>query len=254
MVCARFLHNKGYRDGHLRVINALPYRHVLGVHVPDMKRLAEAIVHCGSDSNLPKDVDVLEYFESASHTSLCYEETVVWGLLINLERCSLENRLLRLERYIPVLDNWAVCDTYCAHAKWMKSADKAVLWAFVQSYFLSNREFEVRFAIVASMTYFLNEEYLVKVFNEIDKIHFEDIISSYRYCSKQSESVQSGHVHGIAPYYVRMGVAWLLATSLAKYPEQTRCFVRTCHLPDDVIRLYMRKSRESFRTRNICPI
>ena len=48
-----------------------------------------------------------------------------------------------------------------------------------------------------------------------------------------------------------MGAAWLLATALAKFPEQTRVFVRASQLPDDVIRLYTRKARESFRTRHV---
>ena len=52
--------------------------------------------------------------------------------------------------YVPVLDNWAVCDSYCAHAKWMVRADKAALWAFLERWFDFEREFEVRFAIVVA--------------------------------------------------------------------------------------------------------
>ena len=48
-----------------------------------------------------------------------------------------------------------------------------------------------------------------------------------------------------------MGVAWVLATALAKFPEQTRTFVRSSRLPADVIKLYTRKARESFRTRTM---
>ena len=53
------------------------------------------------------------------------------------------------------------------------------------------------------------------------------------------------------PYYVRMGVAWLLATALAKFPDETRAFVRSSKLPNDVVKLYIRKARESFRTRTV---
>jgi hypothetical protein len=48
-----------------------------------------------------------------------------------------------------------------------------------------------------------------------------------------------------------MAIAWLLATALAKYPELTRTFVRTTSLPEDVLKLYIRKARESFRTREV---
>jgi hypothetical protein len=48
-----------------------------------------------------------------------------------------------------------------------------------------------------------------------------------------------------------MGVAWLLATALAKFPEQTRDFVNSSSLPADVVKLYVRKARESLLTRNV---
>ena len=56
-----------------------------------------------------------------------------------------------LSRYVPMLDNWAVCDSYCAHAKWIARADKATLWAFLERWFDSECEFEVRFAVVVAM-------------------------------------------------------------------------------------------------------
>ncbi|MEE1121480.1 MAG: hypothetical protein UHT92_07345 [Prevotella sp.] len=38
---------------------------------------------------------------------------------------------------------------------------------------------------------------------------------------------------------------------MAKFAEQTRTFVRSSALPADVIKLYVRKARESFRTRMV---
>ena len=98
------------------------------------------------------------------------------------------------------------------------------------------------------MSYFLDEEYLPLIFQCIDSLRFDDIESEY-VCGVR-KSVQ-GVVQGVSPYYVRMGVAWLLATALAKFPDMTRTFVRSSHLPDDVVRLYLRKVRESLRTREV---
>ena len=156
-----------------------------------------------------------------------------------------------LEKYIPILDNWAVCDSFCSDAKWMKQADKEILWQWIEKWFKSNREFEVRFAIVASMSYFINEEWSERVFKKIDRIDFDAIKSEYKTVKSKPQTAQEGTVQGAEPYYVRMGVAWLLATALAKYPERTREFIRTTHLPQNVIKLYIRKARESFKTRNL---
>ena len=259
LVCERFLADARYREGHLRVVNALPERRVMGLHSPEIKQVAKLLSCEGGEVVLPDGVrqncangtEVIRAFEAVPSESLCYEETVVWGYLINLEKCSLDERLAMLGRYVPVLDNWAVCDSYCAHAKWMLRADKEALWAFLQLRFCSEHEFEVRFAVVVAMCYFLGEEWLDKVFERINGLDFGRIKSKYNTIKGKPKVAQQGTVQGAEPYYVRMGVAWLLATALAKFPDATRAFVRSSKLPADVIKLYIRKARESFRTRNV---
>ena len=259
LVCERFLTDARYREGHLRVVNALPERRVLGLHSPEMKQVAkllsreggEIVMLDGSTRKCTNGAEVIRAFEVVSSESLCYEETVIWGFLINLEKCSLDERLAMLGRYVPVLDNWAVCDSYCAHAKWMARADKEALWAFLERWFDSEREFEVRFAVVVAMCYLLNEEWLDKVFERINGLDFGRIKSKYKTVKGKPKVAQQGTVQGAEPYYVRMGVAWLLATALAKFPDQTRAFVRSSNLPEDVVKLYIRKARESLCTRNI---
>ena len=261
LVPDRFSSDARYRDGHLRVINALPCRRVLGLHTPEMKLLAKQLSRGGGEVVIDENSihcangrEVIGCFETVASDTLCYEETVIWGFLINLEKCTLAERLAMLERYVPVLDNWAVCDSYCANAKWMAKADKEALWAFLLPYFRSKHEFEVRFAIVAAMTYFLKEEWLERVFGQIDSLDLDSITSKYRTGKGKPQTAQAGTVQGAEPYYVRMGVAWLLATALAKFPGQTRAFARSTHLPADVIRLYTRKARESLLTRMVEPL
>ena len=259
LVCERFRSDARYREGHLRVVNALPERRVLGLHSPEIKAVAKRLSREGGEVVMPdgthricvNGVEVIRAFETVPSENLCYEETVIWGYLINLEKYSLDERLAKLSRYVPVLDNWAVCDSYCAHAKWMVRADKAVLWAFLERWFDSECEFEVRFAVVVAMCYFLNEEWLNKVFERINSLDFDRIKSKYKSVKGKTKMAQQGTVQGAEPYYVRMGVAWLLATALAKFPDQTRAFVRSSNLPADVVKLYIRKARESFRTRTV---
>ena len=43
LVCERFLHEEKYRQGHIRIINALPGRRILGLHLPEMKQVAKAM-------------------------------------------------------------------------------------------------------------------------------------------------------------------------------------------------------------------
>lgn len=244
LVSDRFLNDARYREGHLRVLNALPSRKVLGLHAPKMKAVARELA--ATDCN-----GYITAFEKEMPQNLCYEETVIWGLLINRCKCPIETRLQMLDKYIPIMDNWAVCDGFCAAAKWALRADKDTMWQWLQRWFSSSREFEVRFAVVFSMCYLLDAFWVETVFARIDKIDFNAIKSEYRSVKGKPETVQEGSVQGAEPYYVRMAVAWLLATALAKHTSLTRLYVAVSHLPDDVVRLYVRKARESFRTRDV---
>ncbi len=246
-ITPRFLTDARYREGHLRVINALPQRKVLGLHSPQMKAVAKELSRQDGEGWIRK-------FELAGSDNenirLCYEEMVIWGYLINMEKCSYEQKFQMLRKYVPVMDNWAVCDSYCAHAKWMKKIPSGKLLEFLKEWAQSNREFEVRFAIVAAMCYLLDTA-LDEVFQIIDNLDYKKIKSEYKTTSKKPQTAQEGTVLGAEPYYVRMGVAWLLASALAKYPDSTRQFISRSSLPQDIIKLYIRKARESFRTRNI---
>ena len=234
LICERFRNEEKYRLGHIRIINALPERKILGLHLPEMKQVAKEL------SRQTDALAMLHAFEQehqADRFRLTYEETLVWGLTINALKCSWEERLVLLKPYIPVLDNWAVCDSFCCNAKWALKIPSQILWEFLLPYFHSNKEFEVRFAIVMSMCYLLKEEWLPIIFEELQRIDLS--------------KVQSEYTNLPSPYYVRMGMAWLLASALAKYPNETRNFVNTSSLTDDVKKLYARKARESFKTKNV---
>ncbi|MBR4923474.1 MAG: hypothetical protein IKY99_07675, partial [Bacteroidaceae bacterium] len=43
LVCERFRNEEKYRLGHIRIINALPERKILGLHLPEMKQVAKEL-------------------------------------------------------------------------------------------------------------------------------------------------------------------------------------------------------------------
>ena len=234
LICERFLNEEKYRQGHIRIINALPGRRILGLHLPEMKQVAKVLA---KQVNALEVLHAFEQEHQKERFGLTYEETLVWGLTINALKCTPEERFSLLASYIPVLDNWAVCDSFCCNAKWAQKLPPQTLWEFLLPYFHSDQEFEVRFSIVMSMCYLMKDEWLSVVFGQLEALDLSKIQSEYT-------SLPS-------PYYVRMGMAWLLATALAKFPDETRAFVNGSTLTDDVKRLYARKARESFRTRDV---
>lgn len=267
-ISPRFASEEKYRLGHIRVINPLPGQEVLGLHIPDMKKIASELAVSENRDKILRDLELA----AADGRPLSHEEKTVWGLMLDNMKVLLEERLERFGKFVPAIDNWAICDTVCGGAKWAKNrtAGKSAaisgkgssrqdthrnakytdndtrrkIWEWLGKYYRSDREFEVRFAIVMSMCHFLEREWLPRIFNAMEALDFDSIRSDYPETA----------VKGASPYYVRMGTAWLLATALAKYPEETRDFVNRSTLPENVIRLYKRKARESFRTRNVPPL
>ncbi len=234
LVPEKFVTNEKFRAWHLNVLNVLPSMRVMGLRVGDMRRVARDLAR---REDVFMRISQFAQLYSKDRRSLCYEEMMVWGMMINAVKCTDEERIQLLEDFVPAIDNWAVCDTYCSDAKWMKKLPKDKLWRLLEPYFDSVREFDVRFAVVIAMWYLLEEKDLEKIFAHLEQINFSAIQSEYNM--------------SLSAYYAKMSVAWLLATALAKHPEQTREFVRKNTLPEDIIRLYVRKARESFRTREV---
>ncbi len=245
LICEKFKTDTHYKEGHLKILNTLPNREVLGMHSPDMKDVAKKLT-------LERGEELISAFERTDHSELCYEEIAVWGFMINFMKCPIERKFEMLERYVPIMDNWGICDSFVSHAKWMKKIPADELFAWLEKWFRSSHEFEVRFAVVVSMSYLLDSK-LDDIFAKLDSLDFDSISSDYNYSRIRPKEIQAGRVLGPEPYYVRMAVAWLLATSLAKYPDKTRKYVKSCNLPQDVLKLYVRKARESFRTRGMSP-
>lgn len=247
LVPEKFISDPAYRRGHIRVINPLPGTSVLGLHIPDMRKAAASL------SASPGAESLIAEFEAAPDRSLHYEEYMVWGMMLNLMKLPSDARLEHFRRFIPHIDNWAVCDSIASGACWAADDDRT--WSFIMPYFQSDKEFEVRFALIIYMARMMNEENLPDIFNIMQKLDLTGIRSEYRQgkTDRNSDCLCQGLAAGHPPYYVRMGMAWLIATALARYPDRTRKLLSSSSLPDDVLKLYVRKARESFRTRNISP-
>jgi len=226
LVCERFRNDERYRRGHLNILATAPGTRVLGMHTPEMKRVAKECIKDGSWKKIVSDWASRRPLTGPD--GLSHEERMIWGLIIDYVKCPLEERLHLLDEFLPAIDNWAICDNFCCNSKWAAVADDN-LWAYLERLFYSHEPWSVRVATVLSMCHFLQPDTISRTFATIEGI-------------------------GLRPdehYYVRMGVAWLFATALAKNQKATLDFVRRCHLPSDIIKLYIRKARESRITRNV---
>ena len=224
-VCDKFLNDEHYRQGHIHILACKPGTEVIGLHKPEMQKIAMKIVRRADWHECIKDWE-----DYAGISPLSHDERSIWGLCIDYAKCTLSERLEMMDKFVEVIDNWAICDTFCCNSDWVKKNKKEV-WEHIGNYLDSDQEFTRRVAIILMLRHYLTEDYIDATFKRLTQMN-----------------LQEGE-----PYYVRMGIAWLLATALAKSEEKTRDFASSLssQIPNDIKNLYVRKARESLITKNV---
>ncbi len=61
-----------------------------------------------------------EYLQSANEDS--FEEIMLKGMVIGCAKCSIEERLSFIQSFIPKINNWSVCDSFCASLKFTRES------------------------------------------------------------------------------------------------------------------------------------
>ena len=181
--------------------------HVMGVRIPKLRRLAREIARG----------DWRTYLRTAEE--LYFEERMLQGLVIGYAPCDAEERLAWTARFVPKIDNWSVCDSFCRR---LNPGEREPMWRFVQPYFRSPEEFGVRFAVVTSLVNFADEEHLEALLARLEEVRHE-------------------------AYYARMGVAWAVSVCFAKFPERTAAWLADCALDAWTYGRSLRKIVESDR-------
>lgn len=197
----------GYRAFHQKLVPT--QKRILGVRSPLLKSLAKEIAKG----------DWPGFLELAQDDS--YEELLIQGHVIAGAKQDLKETLELIRGFIPKMDNWAVCDSFCAGLK-KAGKNQAVFWDFLQPYLASSGEFARRFAIVMLMSYFVDREYLAKVLESYDKADKEG-------------------------YYVKMGVAWGISLVFVRFPEEAMAYLKDNHLDDFTYNKALQKIIESNR-------
>lgn len=181
-----------------------------GVRVPDLRSIARSIIK--------KDPE--GFLVAASPGS--YEEIMLRGFVIAGMKLPMESRLRLVTEFLPLIDNWAVCDTFCGSFKLRAPEDKALMWEYITPLFGDRREYYARFALVMFLGHFVEEPYVHEGLGYIRNLTQEQ-------------------------YYVRMAAAWAVSVCYIKFPAETGELLRARVLPQFTQNKAIQKIRESYR-------
>lgn len=182
---------------------------VLGVRIPDLRKLAKEIAKDNYREFLEQCPD--DYFEQQS----------LQAFVLGYAKDDIETILSYADRFIPKIQDWSVNDSFCQTFTTARKHRERV-WEWLMPYGEKQDEYSQRAAAVLLMSHFLTDEYIVQVLDVMNRLSFD-------------------------AYYTKMGVAWCVATAYAKYPGETYAFLLDNQLDDWTFNKSIQKMTESFR-------
>jgi hypothetical protein len=183
---------------------------VIGVRVPDLRRLARELAPNISAADISKLLTAQN--ESFDYVLLC-------GLLITHVRIDDQTAIDLTKQYLPHVDSWAHIDIFVEKKRRFASE---VWWNFALECLQSESEFTVRYGVVSLMTNFLDEAHIDQVFAALRKVTSDG-------------------------YYVKMALAWLYATAAVRFFELTLAELENEHIDAWTRNKAYQKMRESRR-------
>lgn len=196
-----------YADFQSKLTPGIARERFIGVRIPKLRKLAKLFA---------KTEEHKEFLRGLPHHY--FEENMLHGLLI-AEIKDYDMCITELGKFLPFIDNWAVCDTLSPD---VFKKHKTELFSEIEEWSGSRHTYTCRFGIGMLMRYFLDEDFSPEQFKIPLSIHSEE-------------------------YYVNMMLAWYFATALAKQWEHTVVLLEKDALDKWVHNKTIQKTRESFR-------
>ena len=184
---------------------------ILGVRLPILRKIAKQIAKENWREFLKQNDEV--YFE----------EVMLKGMVIGYTKdASVFEIMQYIKNFVPKIDNWSVCDSFCSGLKITKKHQQQ-FWPMITSYLSSDNEFEVRFGIVMMLNYYVDNKYVVDTLNHLEQVN------------------HSG-------YYVRMAIAWAISVCYVQYPNLTLSYLKESQLDTFTYNKALQKICESLKS------
>ncbi len=199
-----------YHDFHLSLVPDVNKDTLIGIRMPKLREIGKEI----SKGNIRSYLAVSK--------SKLYEERMLRGIVTGLVKTKDFEEFTDLcDKFTEEVDNWAICDCFCAGLKQVKKYKKE-FFKYIEKYLQSDNVWKVRVALVIMLDYYLEDEYIDEVL-------------------KRCDSVKNDF------YYISMAQAWLVATAVAKCKEPAIEYLKNNSLDDATHNRAIQKCIESRR-------
>lgn len=201
------LADPAYRDFHAKLINTVPKESVMGVRLPVIRTFA---------ADFGQTAECIAFLNELPHRF--YDENMLHAVLIGRGK-DFAQTVAAVERFLPYVDNWAVCDSLRPK---VFAKHKTDLLPYIQKWLASSAEFTCRFGMEMLTVHYLDTDF--------DPVYLE-------WAAAVTDE----------QYYVQMMAAWYFATALAKQWDAAVLYLEQKQLHPWVHQKAIRKACESNR-------
>lgn len=196
-----------YASFQAKLTPTVPFELFIGVRVPKVRLLARELL---------KNPGYETFLEELPHKY--YDENMLHGLLISgisdFDKC-----VSLVDRFLPYVDNWAVCDIMSPK---VFAKHKSELLVKIREWASSDDVYTCRFGLEMLMSHFLDKDFKPAYLKIVAAVKGDD-------------------------YYVKMMVAWFFATALAKQWDASIPYIENRKLAAWTHNKTIQKAIESFR-------
>ena len=197
----------GYREFNSKLIPNIDKETMIGVRIPDIRKIEKSL------STEEKE----EFLLKLPHKY--FEENMLHGIIISNMK-DYNKVITNLEKFLPYVDNWAVCDSISPKVL-KKNIEKVI--TNVLSWIKNNHTYVCRFGIGMIMQLYLEDEYFKRTYLDIiAEIKTED-------------------------YYINMMRAWTFQVALVKQWKEAILYIEKGLLDEFTHNKTISKSCDSYK-------
>lgn len=224
---------------------------LLGVRLPKLREIAKEIAKGDWRSEVA--------YAEGEYADAYFEETMLRGMIIGYGTAKKDvtqsEGIQYLEQFIPMIDDWSVCDSFCNSFSFANKHRDAV-WEVLRKYLYSGKEFEVRVALILLLSQYLKYDSDNKKLPRNRSVSMAALEKNpgnmkrsaetkkrFPYIDKILSTLNREFPQG---YYARMAAAWLLAEAFVCFPyEVNEMLANDCRTDKQTYNKALQKIRES---------
>ena len=196
-----------YREFNSKLIPNIDEKTMIGVRIPDIRKIEKSL----------STEEKKEFLLKLPHKY--FEENMLHGIIISNMK-DYNKVITNLEKFLPYVDNWAVCDSISPKVL-KKNIEKVI--TNVLSWIKNNHTYVCRFGIGMIMQLYLEDEYFKRTYLDIiAEIKTED-------------------------YYINMMRAWTFQVALVKQWKEAIVYIEKGLLDEFTHNKTISKSCDSYK-------